>query len=306
MTFVKSVWLATMHSMCSLFERRGAALILAVVVACAWPAWGQKPLTARQVIEKIRLQIGAPVDPNTVDTFKAGDPETRVSGIATTFLATYAVLQEAVASGANLIITHEPTFYNHLDETAFLKSDPVFEQKMAYIREHHLVIWRFHDQWHWRRPDGIIEGFTQAVGWEKYRRPYEENSFTLPPTTVGQLAADLQAKLNSRVIRIVGDPGLRVTNVAYLPGASGEIKEIKELERDDVQVLVAGEAREWETVEYVRDAAAEGRRKALILLGHEVSEEPGMEYCARWLRGLFPGVPVTFIPAGEPFQSVPR
>lgn len=306
MTFVKSVWLATMHSMCSLFERRGAALILAVVVACAWPAWGQKPLTARQVIEKIRLQIGAPVDPNAVDTFKAGDPETPVSGIATTFLATYAVLQEAVASGANLIITHEPTFYNHLDETAFLKSDPVFEQKMAYIREHHLVIWRFHDQWHWRRPDGIIEGFTQAVGWEKYRRPYEENSFTLPPTTVGQLAADLQAKLNSRVIRIVGDPGLRVTNVAYLPGASGEIKEIKELERDDVQVLVAGEAREWETVEYVRDAAAEGRRKALILLGHEVSEEPGMEYCARWLRGLFPGVPVTFIPAGEPFQSVPR
>ena len=295
-----------MPAMCSLFERRGAALILAVVVACAWPAWAQKPLTARQVIERIKLQIGAPVDPNTVDTFKAGDPETPVSGIATTFLATYAVLQEAVASGANLIITHEPTFYNHLDETAFLKGDPVFEQKMAYIREHHLVIWRFHDQWHWRKPDGIIEGFTQAVGWEKYRRPYEQNIFTLPPTTVGQLAADLQAKLNSRVIRVVGDPLLRVTDVAYLPGASGEDKEIKELQRDDVQVLVAGEAREWETVEYVHDAAAEGRAKALILLGHEVSEEPGMEYCARWLRGLFPHIPVTFIPAGEPFQNMRR
>ena len=295
-----------MPAMCSLFERRGAALILAVVVACAWPAWAQKPLTARQVIERIKLQIGAPVDPNSVDTFKAGDPETPVSGIATTFLATYAVLQEAVASGANLIITHEPTFYNHLDETAFLKGDPVFEQKMAYIREHHLVIWRFHDQWHWRKPDGIIEGFTQAAGWEKYRRPYEENAYTLPPTTVAQLAADLQAKLNSRVIRVVGDPLLRVTDVAYLPGASGEDKEIKELQRDDVQVLVAGEAREWETVEYVRDAAAEGRAKALILLGHEVSEEPGMEYCARWLRGLFPHIAVTFIPAGEPFQSMGR
>src|SRR5690349_2823550 len=292
-----------MPAMCSLFERRGAALILAVVVACAWPAWAQKPLTARQVIEKIKLQIGVPVDPNTVDTFKAGDPETTVTGIATTFLATYAVLQEAVASGANLIITHEPTFYNHLDETAFLKGDPVFEQKVAYIREHHLVIWRFHDQWHWRKPDGVIEGFTQAVGWEKYRRPYEQNAFTLPPTTVRQLAADLQAKLNSRSIRIVGDPLLRVTNVAYLPGASGEAKEIKQLERDDVQVLVAGEAREWETVEYARDAAAEGRQKALILLGHEVSEEAGMEYCARWLRPLFPTLRVTFIPAGEPFQS---
>jgi putative NIF3 family GTP cyclohydrolase 1 type 2 len=277
-----------------------------MLLASAVPVYAQKPLTARQVIEKIKLQIGAPVDPNTVDTFKVGDPETPVTGIATTFLATYAVLQEAVASGANLIITHEPTFYNHLDETAFLKGDPVFEQKMAYIREHHLVIWRFHDQWHWRKPDGIVEGFTQAVGWEKYRRPYEENAFTLPPTTVAQLAADLQAKLNSRVIRVVGDPLLRVTDVAYLPGASGENKEIKELERDDVQVLVAGEAREWETVEYARDAAAEDRAKALILLGHEVSEEPGMEYCARWLRGLFPRLSVTFIPAGEPFQSTGR
>lgn len=279
---------------------------MVALLASALPAHAQKPLTARQVIEKIKLQIGAPVDPNTVDTFKAGDPETPVTGIATTFLDTYDVLQEAVASGANLIITHEPTFYNHLDETGFLKGDPVFEQKMAYIREHHLVIWRFHDQWHWRKPDGIIEGFTQAVGWEKYRRPYEQNAFTLPPITVGQLAADLQAKLNSRSIRIVGDPLLRVTNVAYLPGASGEAKEIKELERDDVQVLVAGEAREWETVEYARDAAAEGRQKALILLGHEVSEEAGMEYCARWLRPLVPGVRVTFIPAGEPFQPVAR
>jgi len=292
-------------TMCSLFERRTAGLILAIMLASAGPLWAQKQLTARQVIAKIQKQIGAPDNPQTVDTFKAGDPETPVTGIVTTFLDTYGVLQEAVASGANLIITHEPTFYNHLDQTAFLQGDPVFEQKMAYIRQHHLVIFRLHDEWHWRNPDGIVQGFTQAVGWEKYRRPYEQNVFTLPRTSVGQLAADLQIKLNSRSIRVVGDPLLRVTEVAYLPGASGEQKEIKALERDDVQVLVAGEAREWETVEYVRDAAAEGRQKALILLGHEVSEEAGMEYCARWLRPLFPGVPVTFIPAGEPFQAVP-
>src|SRR5579872_2039280 len=195
-------------TMCSLFERRTAGLILAIMLASAGPLWAQKQLTARQVIAKIQKQIGAPDNPQTVDTFKAGDPETPVTGIVTTFLDTYGVLQEAVASGANLIITHEPTFYNHLDQTAFLQGDPVFEQKMAYIRQHHLVIFRLHDEWHWRNPDGIVQGFTQAVGWEKYRRPYEQNVFTLPRTSVGQLAADLQAKLNSRVIRVVGDPGL--------------------------------------------------------------------------------------------------
>jgi putative NIF3 family GTP cyclohydrolase 1 type 2 len=270
------------------------------------PAAAQAPLTAGEVIQKIQKQIGAPEDPNTVDTFKSGDPKTPVTGIVTTFLDTYDVLREAVGSGANLIITHEPTFYNHLDQTAQFKGDPVFEQKLAYIREHHLVIWRFHDQWHWRKPDGIIEGFVQAAGWQKYRRPYDQTVFTLPLTRVGQLAADLQEKLHSRSIRIVGDPGMRVTDVAYLPGASGEEKQVKALERDDVQVLVAGEAREWETVEYVRDAISEGKQKALILLGHEVSEEPGMEYCARWLRTLFPTMPVRFIPAGEPFQTTPR
>jgi putative NIF3 family GTP cyclohydrolase 1 type 2 len=281
---------------------------VALLLAAASPVLAQpaKQLTARQVVEKIQNQIGAPIDPKTVDSFKAGDPNTPVTGIVTTFMDTYDVLRQAVAAGANLIITHEPTFYNHLDQTNFLQDDPVYQQKLAYIRDHHLVIWRFHDQWHWRNPDGIIQGFIQAVGWQKYRRPYEQNAFTLPPTSVAQLAADLRDKLNSHSIRVVGDPLLRVTDVAFLPGSSGEDKEIKELERDDVQVLVAGETPEWETIAYVRDAVAEGRHKALILIGHEVSEEPGMEYCARWLRPLFPNLPVTFIPAGEPFQPSPQ
>lgn len=294
-----------MPSMYSFSKR---PLLLALLLAAASPALAQQPkqLTARQVVEKIQNQIGAPVDPKTVDTFKAGDPNTPVTGIVTTFMDTYDVLRQAVAAGANLIITHEPTFYNHLDQTAFLEGDPVYQQKLAYIRDHHLVIWRFHDQWHWRKPDGIIEGFVQAVGWQKYRRPYEQNAFTLPPTSVGQLAENLRDKLNSHSVRVVGDPLLRVTDVAFLPGSSGEAMELKELQRDDVQVLVAGETTEWETIAYVRDAAAEGRHKALILIGHEVSEEPGMEYCARWLRPLFPNLQVTFIPAGEPFQILPQ
>jgi hypothetical protein len=54
----------------------------------------------------------------------------------------------------------------------------------------------------------------------------------------------------------------------------------------------------------VQDAAAQGRHKALILLGHAVSEEAGMEECARWLQTILPGMQVAFIPAGEPFQMV--
>jgi putative NIF3 family GTP cyclohydrolase 1 type 2 len=253
------------------------------------------PMTAQSVIQRIIAATGATPPPNTVDTIKAGDPDTRVTGIVTTFLDTWQVLEKAVADHKNLIITHEPTFYNHRDDMTMLGNDPVQAQKLAYIKEHHLVVWRFHDTWHLRRPDGILEGVIDEFGWKPYQSSIDPHLFTLPPTTVSQLAAALQAKAGSCLIRVVGDPDMPVTHVALLPGASGLVAQVKMLERDDVQVLVAGEASEWETVEYARDAAAQGRHKALILIGHEVSEEAGMQYCAQWLKGILPGIPIEFI-----------
>jgi putative NIF3 family GTP cyclohydrolase 1 type 2 len=167
------------------------------------------------------------------------------------------------------------------------------------------VVWRFHDTWHLRQPDGILAGMVDQFGWKTYQSKTKPHMFTLPPATVGQVAASLQARTGARAIRIVGNPSMPVTQIALLPGAAGADEQIKALEQDNVELLVAGESREWETVPYVQDAAAEGRHKALILLGHEVSEEAGMEECARWLRTIFPGMPVAFVPANEPFQTIP-
>jgi putative NIF3 family GTP cyclohydrolase 1 type 2 len=265
-------------------------------------------LTAAEVIAQIVKATGAALPANTVDTIKAGDPATVVTGVATTFTPTMEVLRKAVAAGDNLIVTHEPTFYNHLDDPALFVDDPVYrdpvyEEKLAFIHEHHLVVWRFHDTWHLRQPDGIAEGFVAQAGWKTYQNPGEQMFFTLPQTTVLALARDLQRRFHARSIRIVGDPGMKVTKVAYRPGASGEAKQVKALEREDVEVLVAGEAAEWETVEYVRDAQLQGRRKALILVGHLTSEEAGMENCAKWLRGIFPSMRVDYIPASEPYWT---
>jgi putative NIF3 family GTP cyclohydrolase 1 type 2 len=263
-----------------------------------------KRLTAAEVMQRVIAATGATPPASTVDTLKAGDPSTVVTGIVTTFMDTYPVLEQAVASGKNLIITHEPTFYNHPDDQSALAADPVQQQKLTYIREHHLVVWRFHDTWHMRQPDGILAGMVAQFGWKQYQSSTDPHHFTLPPTTVGKIGSALQAKTGARAIRIVGDPAMAVTDVELMPGASGSDRQIKALEQENVQLLVAGESREWETVPYVVDAAAEGRKKALILLGHEISEEAGMDECASWLKTLFPGVPVEFISAGEPFHTV--
>jgi putative NIF3 family GTP cyclohydrolase 1 type 2 len=254
--------------------------------------------TAANVIHRIQQRYPAPVA-DTVDTIKAGDPATPVTGIATTFLDTMDVLREANRRGLNLVITHEPTFYNHRDNTAFFSSDPVYEEKLAFIKQHHMVVFRLHDEIHGTAPDHIALGLVEALGWQSYMQPDDPFHATIPPVSLAALAKQIQTRLKANTLRVVGDPNLVITHVALRPGASGLEEQVTAL-RSEVELLIAGEASEWETVEYVRDASAQGRHKALILLGHEVSEEPGMEKCTEDLRLVFPAMKVEHISAGNP------
>ena len=280
-------------------------LVDIVAFLCATSAVAQeKRVTAHEVIASIQQHVGVPWQAETVDTLKAGDPDAAVTGIAVTMMATMDVLQRAAASGKNLIITHEPTFYNHLDKLDVLEqkeNDPVLAAKLAFIAEHHLVVWRFHDHWHRRRPDGIVTGMVHALGWEKYQDAKDEHLFSIPETTMEKLAADLKAKLSTHAMRVVADPHQKVRRVALVPGSSGFARETQALEMPDVDVLLTGEPREWETVEYVADAVTQKKGKSLIILGHIPSEQAGMEECTRWLKTFVSEVPIEFVPAADPF-----
>ena len=70
-------------------------------------------MTAGEAWGKIQKRYMDAPPADTVDTLKGGDPATAVTGIVTTFLDTMDVLREAVRLGDNLVISHEPTFYNH-------------------------------------------------------------------------------------------------------------------------------------------------------------------------------------------------
>jgi putative NIF3 family GTP cyclohydrolase 1 type 2 len=278
-------------------------LVLSILVSMNLRA---ETLRAGEAIARIQHRYAAAPPPNTVDTIKAGDPNTVVTGIATTFLDTMDVLREAVRRGDNLIITHEPTFYNHLDDRKLFTDDPVYKEKLAFIEQHHLVVFRLHDEIHADATDHIMTGMYEALGWQGYPHPpgrVGQYFVTIPPMTLEQIARTLEEKLQIKTLRVEGDPRLSISHVAFLPGAAGLEKQVFALQQPGVELLIAGEASEWETVEYVRDAAAQGRHTALILLGHEVSEEPGMEQCAKELRELFPGVRVDHIVAGQPLWN---
>jgi putative NIF3 family GTP cyclohydrolase 1 type 2 len=285
-----------------LFASFVVAILFAAIFAVAPGSAQTNAPTAREVVKAIQDHVGVPWQKETVDTFKAGNPDTPVTGIAVTMMATMDVLERAAANHENFVITHEPTFYNHLDvPEGMAESDPVWAEKRAFIEKHNMVVWRFHDHWHMRNPDGILEGMVHVLGWEKYQHKDFPYGFTLPETTVQKLAQETATKLGSSVLRVVGNPDMKVTKIAFSPGAAGFETETHALERDDVEVLLVGETREWETVEYAADAVTEGKRKALIVIGHIPSEQAGMEECTRWLKTFVTGVKIEFVPAKQPF-----
>ena len=264
---------------------------------------GAAPLTAGQIVERIQKNVGVPWRSETVDTFKAGGPDTPVRGVATTMMATLDVLKRASAAGRNFVITHEPTFYSHEDVTKDLAGDPTYEFKADFIRKNGMAVWRFHDHWHAHRPDGIATGMAEELGWTSHADARNPRLFTFENLTLGDLARQMQSKLKVRAMRVVGDPALKVRTVAANWGYTSQMGGIRSLARPEVDVLVIGEAREWEVVEYADDTVAAGKQKALIVLGHIVSEQAGMNYCAKWLKGFVSEVPVEFVPAAEPFWT---
>lgn len=275
-------------------SRRHFPLVAAGLVPTAAAA----PLTAQQVIARIREKVGVPWLAETVDTLKAGSPDTPVQGIATTFMASFDVLRRAAAAGRNLIISHEPTFYSHLDRTDQLTADPVYLAKRAFIEKNNLVVFRFHDHWHMRKPDAVLTGLAAVLGWSAYATPGKPSLYVIPETTLNAAAAAAQKALNIRTIRVIGDPATRFTRAGLFPGAPGMGAVRSSL---DYEVYYGGETTEWEGISYARDMVAAGIKKGMLLLGHQVSEEPGMKVCADWLKTVVPELPIDWLPSGEPF-----
>ena len=263
----------------------------------------RNPHTAGQLIQTIIDKTGADKIPGTVDVIKEGNPDTPVTGIASCMFATMDVLKEAVSMGCNFIVTHEPLYYNHLDETTRFVNDPVMQEKRKYILDHHLVIWRFHDYYHAMKPDGIQEGMAEKLGWKKYSVNHELKHFILPETSLEALVQGLKKIFPGNTINVVGRPELKVTNVWLQPGAPGTEGHVLALENKDADVLITGESPQWETYEYARDAMQQGRNKAVIFLGHIPSEDYGMDFCVRWLKTFIQDIPIHFIECGPSFRT---
>lgn len=257
-------------------------------------------ITIEEVIERLTRPVG--VIENTVDTLKFGSLGMEVTGIAVSFMPTYNVIKKANEMGTNLLITHEGVFYSHWDNDEF-EHRPVYDDKYKLINDSGIAIYRFHDYWHRYQPDGIMQGLLQSLEWESYVEKNQATAtvLTIPSMTVKEIAAYVKRKLGIDFVRSVGEISMPCTRIGLLVGYRGS-NAITLFENENLDLVIYGEGPEWETPEYVRDSICFGKDKSLIVLGHAESEEPGMKYLTEVLDGIFPSIPIHFVPVQQNFQ----
>jgi len=129
--------------------------------------------------------------------------------MAVTMMATLDVLQRAAAARQNLIITHEPTFYNHLDSRTISskkKTIPCWQQSARLFRSTvgDLEISRSLAP---PNPDGI-EAEWPTRAWAGKSLGFQQPIPVCGPRNdLEHLAGDLKSRLKIRVMRVCGDPG---------------------------------------------------------------------------------------------------
>jgi putative NIF3 family GTP cyclohydrolase 1 type 2 len=258
-------------------------------------------MTAREVVELIKKNGGVPFNERSYrDTFKVGNPDTTVRGIATTMMVTFDMLKRAHAAGLNMVISHEDTYWNDRDDIKDLTDNALYKLKTDYVVKNDMVVWRDHDHMHSMKPDFTAVGELRSVGIKGGENATMRPGIqSIPETTFGEFAAQVKRVSGFRAIRCVGDPKAKVSKILVGPGYATPRM------TPDVDVVIGGEQQEadggFDDVEYVLDAASLEMPKGLIMLGHVVSEQAGMEDYANWMRTFIKDVPIQFVPAEEPF-----
>jgi putative NIF3 family GTP cyclohydrolase 1 type 2 len=279
-------------------------IVPATVIATgmARPSLAQGKITALDIVKRIQSKLaaeGVPWSPSHFDGFHLGDPETPLTGIATTFQPGLDVLQRAAAKNKNFVICHESTFWDGFDPPQVMVDDAVHRAKIRFARENGIVVWRIHDHWHRIKPDPIFTGLARKLEWTSYydisTRP---KHYEIPEMTLEAVARHVQATLKTQNVVVVGDRDLPVRTIGDCAHILSSV--LPALHTYDIALV--GETPEHDTFEYVRDAVTLKEKKGVIMISHEGLEEWGMEDFVTWLKPIVPELPIEWVPTRDPFQ----
>ena len=231
-------------------------------------------------------------------SIKQGEMSYMGKKVAVTMFATVETVKKAKEWGADMLIVHEPTYYDHYEE---IEESPVVSAKRKLIEESGITIYRYHDYMHHRDVDQITEGEIHYLGLDGTveNTPYSASYMFMSnePLTALELANKMEKDLGIKRVRIAGTRDKKSTKIALCFGTPGGVFEL--LSSDNVEIVLTGEACEWKLAEYARDADALGINKSLIVMGHIGSERDGMRLLAKRLSENYTEFETRYIECGE-------
>lgn len=242
-------------------------------------------------------RVGEWVDwEHTCDGFKAGSPETEVCGIAVAWQSTFPALREAHEAGCNLFITHEPTYYTHMDDDPDVFRHEHARQKKQFLEDTGMVVYRCHDVWDVMPEIGIVDSWARGLGFEGEPAAAQRFYVAYPVEgTLGSVARHIRDKvapIGQERVMVIGDQNQPVSRIALGTGAITQLDVMVGLGADVVVGTDDGMS-VWSAGEWALDKGL-----PLILVNHATAEEWGIANLASYVGESFPDVPVRHISQG--------
>ena len=289
-------------------------------------------LKVSDVVDRLRASSGSSWIDKPWDGLQAGSMDALVKGIAVVWSPGLDLLKQAVDKGCNLIIAKDPVYWydkedarpsvdsssSRISEGAaggtkwdLVEKSPAYGPKKDFIDSHQLNIYRISENW-----DGdssrATEGLLHALGWKadsyitvESVNPHKKTAIvTVPQQDLISVAKGAKARLGGKSARMIGDTSAKVSKIAVHPsyltiGAATKIGQTPGLD-----MILTGEACEWEAFVYTEDWITAGHGKGFLMLGLAVTSDTAATAVGEWVRKNVSDIKVEVLHVGDPFTPI--
>lgn len=228
-----------------------------------------------------------------------GDADREVGSVYIALDATTRAVEEAVRSGADILLTHHPLIFSPMKRVV---SDDYVGKRLIKIIEGHMIYYAVHTNYDARRMARIASGKLglkddcplEPVGDEG--EGIGRTGALERPMTLKACAGFVKERFHIPDVRFFGDPDRIVKRVSVCPGSGRGMEDAAASQGSDV--LIAGDFGHHDGI----DALEKGI--AVIDAGHYGLEHVFVEDMARFIREHCPGLTCFTETIRYPFQTV--
>lgn len=231
----------------------------------------------------------------TVDNVKSGDGNRPVTKVGVCWYSSIKTIQSAIDAKCDLLITHEPTWWDHFDNPGGWREKGPGLKKTQMLERSGLVVARLHDTWDLWPELGIRDSFGRGLGLGKvvaedpgrWHAMYEVPEQTL--SSFARYIAHKVAPLGQDAVQVIGDPDMKVRHPSIGVGCGGPHEDM--IERgSDVLIMCFDGASYWEARERFAEHGV-----GVITLEHGTTEMWGMESLARYVQDTWRELEVVYL-----------